>query len=84
METGETLLWRGNPYQYIAEPVFISSPTAVEEDDGVVIASVADVRKGAQDFLLLVDARTMTELGRASIDAPLPTSVHGVFLPDKV
>lgn len=84
METGETWVWRGNQYQYIAEPVFISSPNAVEEDDGVVIASVADVRKGAQDFLLLVDARTMTELGRASIDAPLPTSVHGVFLPDKV
>ena len=83
VETGQTWVWRGTEHQYIAEPTFVPSPDAIDEDEGVLLLSVADVRKGAPDFLLLVDAKTMEELGRATIDAPLPCSVHGVFLHDK-
>lgn len=83
VETGQSWTWRGTEHQYLAEPVFVPSPDGIDEDDGVLLASVADVRKGAPDFLLVVDAKTMEELGRATIDAPLPCSVHGLFVPDK-
>ncbi|MPC43090.1 Retinoid isomerohydrolase [Portunus trituberculatus] len=83
VETGETWVWRGTEHQYIAEPTFVPAPDAIDEDDGVLLLSVADVRKGAPDFLLVVDAKTMEEICRATIDAPLPCSIHGVFLPDR-
>lgn len=83
VETGDTLVWRGTEQQYASEPVFVPRPDGIDEDDGLLLASVADVKDGAADFLLLVDARTMEEVGRAAIEGPLPCSMHGVFIPDK-
>ncbi|KAG7171790.1 Beta,beta-carotene 15,15'-dioxygenase-like 1 [Homarus americanus] len=83
VETGRSLKWQGNEYQYLSEPTFVSAPDAVDEDDGVILSSVADVRKDSPDFLLVLNARTMEELGRAEIDGQLPNSLHGVFLPEK-
>lgn len=83
VETGDTLVWRGTETQYTAEPTFVPRPDAIDEDDGVLLVSCADVQDGAPDFLLLVDAKTMQEIGRATIEATLPCSIHGVFIPDK-
>ncbi|XP_045595941.1 beta,beta-carotene 15,15'-dioxygenase [Procambarus clarkii] len=83
VESGRSWVWRGNEHQYLSEPSFIPAPDAIDEDDGVILCSVADVRKGSPDFLLVVDARTMKELGRAEVDARIPTSLHGVFLPER-
>lgn len=83
VDTGDTLVWRGTETQYTAEPIFVPRPDAIDEDDGVLLVSVADVENGAPDFLLQVDAKTMQELGRAAIEATLPCSMHGTFIPDK-
>lgn len=83
VETGRTSVWRGTESQYLAEPSFVPAPDGTQEDDGVLLISVADVRKGAPDFLLLLDARTMEELGRAEVDHRIPLSMHGLFLPER-
>lgn len=83
VDTGDTWVWRGTETQYSAEPTFVPRPDAIDEDDGVLLVSTADVADGAPDFLLVLDAKTMQELGRANIEGPLPCSVHGVFIPDK-
>lgn len=83
VETGRSWAWRGNEHQYLSEPSFIPLPDAIEEDDGVILCSVADIRKDFPDFLLLVDARTMEEIGRAEVDARVPSSLHGIFLMEK-
>lgn len=83
VETGRTWIWRGTDSQYLAEPVFVPAPDAAAEDQGVLLISVADVRKGAPDFMLVIDAQTMEELGRAEVDQRIPLSMHGLFLPEK-
>lgn len=77
------MVWRGKETQYGAEPIFVPRPDAIDEDDGVLLVSVADVEDDAPDFLLQIDAKTMQEVGRATIDTPLPCSMHGLFIPDK-
>lgn len=84
VETGRTWLWKGTECQVTSEPVFVAAPNAIDEDDGILIASVCDVRPGSSDFMLILDARTMQEVARSEVDVRVPTGFHGVFLPDKV
>lgn len=83
VDSGDMWVWRGTETQYATEPTFVPRPDAIDEDDGVLLMSVGDVEDGAPDFLLLLDAKTMQELGRANIEGPLPCGIHGVFIPDK-
>ncbi len=68
METGETVAWQGDTFTHPSEAVFIPSPESTSEDSGLIVASVTDVREDVKDFLLFLDARNMTEIGRASFD----------------
>ena len=61
------------------EPVFISAPDATEEDDGVVLAIVAD-RKFNDSFLLILDGRTFKEIGRAMAPHPIPAGLHAQYI----
>jgi len=82
VETKEMILWKENDYIYPGEPYFIPKPDGTDEDDGVVISAVADMRKEAKDYLLVLDAKTLTELGRATFeDVTLPCALHGIFIP---
>lgn len=70
---------------YPSEPIFISSPNPQSEDDGVILASMVwgqgeENRVG----LLVLDAKTMTELGRCefnNLPSPAPKCLHGWFAP---
>jgi len=77
----EVRIWKENAFNYPSEPIFIPNPLGTEEDDGVLISSVTDSRPEAQDFLLYLDAKTLTELGRAYFVNRIPTGLHGIFLP---
>ena len=72
METGETVAWQGDTFTHPSEAVFIPNPEATSEDSGLIVASVTDVREDVKDFLLFLDARNMTEIGRASFDDEVP------------
>ncbi|KAM9767080.1 beta,beta-carotene 15,15'-dioxygenase [Menidia menidia] len=69
---------------YPSEPVFVPSPGATEEDDGVILSSVVSSDPGIPPFLLVLDARTLEELARASIPAPVHMDLHGLFIPAAV
>ncbi|XP_061571977.1 beta,beta-carotene 15,15'-dioxygenase [Cololabis saira] len=64
-----------------SEPVFVASPGAEEEDDGVILSSVVSSDPGTSPFLLVLDARTLEEVARASIPASVHMDLHGLFIP---
>ena len=76
--TGAALTWHC-PGAAPGEPTFIPRPGATEEDDGVVIAPCAG--PGPNGFMVVLDARTWQELGRAELPMAAPYRFHGAWLP---
>ena len=64
---------------YPGEGVFIGKPGKSEEDDGVLLSVVLDEHKGTS-FLLILDASTMKEIGRAEVPHPILFGYHGQHL----
>lgn len=58
------------------EPIFIADPDATEEDAGVLLSVVLDGYEG-KSYLLCLDAKTMTETGRAKVDGAVGFGFHG-------
>ncbi|KAL7834943.1 hypothetical protein SRHO_G00291900 [Serrasalmus rhombeus] len=67
------------PGLYPSEPVFVPSPDATEEDDGVILSVVLKPTEDRSTFLLVLDARTFEELGRAEVPVNIPYGFHGTF-----
>uniref|UniRef100_A0A8C2JCV8 Beta-carotene oxygenase 2b n=1 Tax=Cyprinus carpio TaxID=7962 RepID=A0A8C2JCV8_CYPCA len=63
---------------YPSEPFFVSSPGAVEEDDGVILSVVITPNLDKSTFLL-VDAKRFEGLGRAEVPISIPYGFHGTF-----
>jgi beta,beta-carotene 9',10'-dioxygenase len=63
---------------YPGEPVFVPSPSAQAEDDGVLLSVVLDIDKG-RSFLLVLDAASLKELARAAAPHAIPFHFHGNF-----
>lgn len=63
---------------YTTEPIFVAKPGAKEEDDGILLSVVLDAHK-KQSFLLVLNAKTMKELARASVEHHIPFTMHGQF-----
>ncbi|XP_018410905.1 PREDICTED: beta,beta-carotene 15,15'-dioxygenase [Nanorana parkeri] len=80
--TKEMLVWTDNMC-WPAEPLFVPHPDAKEEDDGVILSSIVSSNPKTSPFLLLLDAKTFKEIGRASISASIHLDLHGIFIPDK-
>ncbi|KAI3371916.1 hypothetical protein L3Q82_006789 [Scortum barcoo] len=78
VHTKELKVWR-YPGLYPSEPVFVASPKATEEDDGVVLSVIITPREEKSTFLLILDAKTFAELGRAEVPVNIPYGTHGVF-----
>jgi carotenoid cleavage dioxygenase-like enzyme len=66
------------PGCYPGEPIFVAAPDAQAEDDGVVLSVVLDGRQGGS-FLLVLDARSFTEIARATVEHAIPFGFHGLF-----
>ncbi|KAG0304430.1 hypothetical protein BGZ98_005522 [Dissophora globulifera] len=66
-----------------SEPVFVKTPGATEEDDGVLLSIVLD---GARHtgFMLILNAQTMKEIARADMPEGkvAPHNFHGMFAPN--
>jgi carotenoid cleavage dioxygenase-like enzyme len=65
---------------YPGEPVFVPSPSAKTEDDGVLLSVVLDIAKD-RSFLLVLDAATLKELARAEAPHAIPFHFHGNYFP---
>jgi beta,beta-carotene 9',10'-dioxygenase len=78
VETGEQLFWR-EAGAFPGEPVFVAAPSPVCEDDGLILSVVLD-NTGSKSFLLVLDARSFTEIARAEIPHLIPMGLHGCFV----
>jgi carotenoid cleavage dioxygenase-like enzyme len=59
--------------------VFVATPEAADEDDGVILSVVLDAKKGAS-FLLILDASSFRELARAEVSHHIPFGFHGHYV----
>jgi carotenoid cleavage dioxygenase-like enzyme len=58
--------------------VFVATPGAEGEDDGVILSVVLDSQAG-RSFLLVLDAANLHELARAEAPHHIPFGFHGQF-----
>jgi beta,beta-carotene 9',10'-dioxygenase len=63
---------------YPGEPVFVATPEAAAEDEGVLLSIVFDSARG-NSFLLVLDAASLEELARAEVPHHIPFGFHGQF-----
>ncbi|KIW70489.1 hypothetical protein, variant [Phialophora macrospora] len=77
-ETHTTLRWSVHG-QSPGEPIFVADPQSEEEDGGVLLSVVLD-GPGGKSYLLVLDAKTMTEVGRAHVDGVIGFGFHGLHL----
>jgi len=78
-ETGRARRWR-EPGCHPGEPVFVPRPEAEAENDGVLLSVVLDGR-AERSFLLVLDAASLEEIGRATVSHHIPFGFHGSFFP---
>jgi beta,beta-carotene 9',10'-dioxygenase len=64
----------------VGEPVFVPRPGSRVEDDGVVLSIVFDPQTNGS-FLLVLDARDLSERARVHAPQRLPFGFHGDFFP---
>ncbi len=74
---GSTRTWH-EPGHYPGEGVFAGRPGRTAEDDGVIMSVVLDADRGTS-YLLVLDARTFTEVARAGLPHPVLFGYHGQF-----
>ncbi|ORY59966.1 carotenoid cleavage dioxygenase 1 [Pseudomassariella vexata] len=90
-KTREVVVWAGPKGHTPSEAIFVARPRAagahavadcqkqkeiLDEDDGVLLSVVLDGYKKTS-YLLCLDAKTMTELGRAECDFAVGFGFHG-------
>jgi torulene dioxygenase len=78
LHDGSTKIWREKDC-VPGEPIFVQSPDATEEDDGVILTIVLDARS-VKSSLLVLDAKDLKEIARAEMDIMFPSGYHGVFV----
>ncbi|XP_015255447.1 PREDICTED: retinal Mueller cells isomerohydrolase-like [Cyprinodon variegatus] len=80
VQTKEQWVWQEEDC-YPSEPLFVPTPGATKEDDGVLLSIV--VKPGAErpGFLLILDAMKLTELARAEVNTIIPVTFHGMYKP---
>ncbi|XP_028857046.1 retinal Mueller cells isomerohydrolase-like isoform X1 [Denticeps clupeoides] len=81
VKTKETLVWQ-EPESYPSEPLFVPCPEAVDEDDGLLLSVVVSPAPDQNlAFLLILNAKDMTEVARAEVDVVIPVTLHGLYKP---
>jgi all-trans-8'-apo-beta-carotenal 15,15'-oxygenase len=91
LHTGAETLWSAAPTGYGNEPVFIprAQPNAsgcyteVEgpEDDGWLVVMIYD-GPTERSAIVILDARTMTQVARLNLKHHVPYGLHGTFTPE--
>jgi torulene dioxygenase len=79
VDTHESFQWSYHG-QTAGEPIFVADPDSDEEDGGVLLSVVLDGIEG-KSYLLVLDAKTMKEVGRASVDGVVGFGFHGTHVP---
>ena len=80
LKSGAARAWRA-PGCYPGEPIFVRAPQTQAEDAGVVLSVVLDA-PAATSFLLVLDAASFEEIGRATVPHHIPFGFHGEYFAD--
>lgn len=80
IQTGSSVAY-GPPGCHLSEPVFVADPTAdpADEDAGVVLLVEIDSSEPTQSSLVVLDAKSMSEMARCEVNCVVPFSFHGDF-----
>jgi torulene dioxygenase len=78
-DTQQVRLWACHG-QSPGEPIFVADPQGTSEDDGVLLSVVLD-GNSSKSYLLCLDAKDLTELGRAKVDGAIAFGFHGQHVP---
>ena len=74
-----SLVWEPTTNHLPSEPIFVANPTGTgAEDDGVLLTVAMDAQR-KKSSLIVIDATTMVELGRAQMPIVMGYGFHGVF-----
>lgn len=76
-ETKEVVHWSEEGC-HPGEPIFVPSPESQLEDEGVVLSIVID-QIHHSSFLLVLEASSFKELGRARVSHLIPAGLHGRY-----
>lgn len=63
---------------FAGEPIFVASPNAIKEDEGVILSVIFD-QKISRSFLLILDASTFKEIARSTLPHRIPLGLHGQY-----
>ncbi|OBT58596.1 hypothetical protein VE04_01697 [Pseudogymnoascus sp. 24MN13] len=75
LETKKSVFWTQD-HHTPGEAIFVPNPEAKSEDDGVLLVVNYDGNTG-KSYLLCLDAKDLSEMGRADVDGVVPTGFHG-------
>nr|7WH1_A Chain A, Beta-Carotene 15,15'-MonoOxygenase [Caenorhabditis elegans] len=81
LENGDHKVWRReNDKQICGEPIFVPNPEGVREDDGILIVPVMTISDGQRPFVLILEAKNLTEIARYTIpEARIPLGFHAFY-----
>ena len=77
--TGDDRMWSAAGC-YLSEAIFVPRGTGAAEDDGVLL-TVALIAGKPRSALIVIDAVSLAEIGRATLPIALPFGFHGRFFP---
>ncbi|KAI0155439.1 torulene oxygenase [Hypoxylon sp. FL1284] len=85
LATGDAVFWDNPRGHSPGEAIFVPRPEAhagsePDEDDGVLLSIVLD-GVSRKSYLLCLDAKSMSELGRAECDFAIAFGFHGIHWP---
>uniref|UniRef100_A0A3Q3WUK2 Retinoid isomerohydrolase n=1 Tax=Mola mola TaxID=94237 RepID=A0A3Q3WUK2_MOLML len=80
VKTKETWVWQ-EPDSYPSEPLFVQTPDGVDEDDGVLLTIVVAPGSQRPGYLLILNAKDLSEIARAEVECSIPVTFHGMYKP---
>lgn len=79
IETQTTKLWIPENNHLPSEPIFVPRPGCDDDEDDGVLLTVAVDSATSRSNLVVIDAKTMVELGRAKMPIVMGYGFHGVW-----
>lgn len=76
--TQTSLVWSPKVNHLPSEPVFVADPQGTAEDQGVLLTVAMDAER-QKSSMIVINATTMTEIGRANMPIVMGYGFHGVF-----
>lgn len=80
VQTGTVQRWSKHGHT-AGEAIFVPDPKSTEEDGGVLLTVVLDGIEG-KSYLLVLDAKDLSEVAKAHVDGVIGIAFHGLYLDD--